>query len=276
MASKKRRPAGIVQIPLDALEPNPFNVRVNVNARDLRPLARSIKERGLIHPILVRPHPDPERFGQYQIICGERRYRAIKQLASKDPEAFGTVPARVEALDDTLALGAIMQENELREDWSPYEKAAFFRAVYEDEHFASIREMARNFDIGLTTLHRYLRVFDLPADIVARFRDGTLSIAQIEVILDADESIRGELAELLAAAPRNKAEARRLAARLANPAGNDWVEEALGALTATDTPANARPAGDDTIRIQFDAGSVKELKQTLAKLTRIAKTLGAG
>jgi len=211
----------IVEVPLAAVEPHPHNVRLD-SSQDLASLAESIRQRGLIHPILVRPHPDPERFGQYQIVCGERRYRALRQLAQADPDQFGTVPVRVEPLDDTDTLLAVLQENALRRDFSPYERAAFYRALYEDEHFPSIRAMARKLGIGLTTLHRYLRVFDLPGRIVAQFRDGRLSLSDVEVVLDSPEALRPEVAELLSDQGLRKAEARRLAARLAQPETMDW------------------------------------------------------
>ena len=274
------RPAGIVQVPIDCLEPNPFNLRVHLDREELGGLMESIRERGLIHPILARPHPEQERYGQYQIICGERRFSAIKLLHEEEPDRFDHVPVRVERLDDTGALAAIMQENELREDWTPYERAAFFRAVYDDEHFPSIRKMAEAFGIGLTTMHRYLRIFDLPASIVDAFRNDRLTITQVEVILEADPEVQQDLADLLKQADYTKAEARRLAAKLTNPAKateGDWIDALRRKLSSReeegDWPVHVQPAGPKRIRVQIEAGSVKELRRLLNKINKEAKPL---
>ncbi|RMF13446.1 MAG: ParB/RepB/Spo0J family partition protein [Candidatus Dadabacteria bacterium] len=256
----------IVLVPWESIEPNPFNIRTDLGPDALAGLAASIEQRGLIHPVLVRPHPDPERYGQYQLVCGERRYRAIGLLRDRDPERWAHVPARVESLDDTAALAAIMQENELREDWSPYERAAFFRAIYDAGHFRSIREMARKFGIGLTTMHRYLRVFDLPDRIIALFRAGRLPLALIEVVLEAPRSIQIELAEHLAKQPCSKAEARRLAQRLAQPALDpDWIDRVRAA--ASSAPGiDLRPLDDDRVQVAITVSGPDELLERLEAL----------
>ena len=267
----------IVLVPWEAIEPNPFNIRTDVGPAALAGLAASIEQRGLIHPILVRPHPDPERYGQYQLICGERRYRAIGLLRERDPERWAQVPARVEPLDDTSALAAIMQENELREDWTPYERAAFFRAIYDADHFRSIREMARNFGIGLTTMHRYLRVFDLPQGMIDLFRDGRLPLALIEVVLDAPEGIRVELARHLAQTPCSKTEARRLARKLSQPVLDpDWIDRVQQVLEP-ELDVDLRPVDEDSVQLAITASTPSELLERLdalrAKLTTMdAKT----
>lgn len=265
--STSNLPSGIAHVSIAALEPNPFNVRVSLDEASLAGLAKSIEARGLIHPILVRPHPDPERFGNYQIVCGERRFSAIRMLHRRDPERWAEVAVRVENLDDTAALAAIMQENELRQDWTPYERAAFFRAVYDDRHFPSIRKMAKSFGIGLTTLHRYLRIFDLPPGIVADFRQGKLTVALLEVILEAPKPIQRDLAQILAARPCGKEEARRIARQLSSPADNDWIDLAVTKLS---DDAQLTPLPGGRLRIALEADSASGLA---AKLTAIAQRL---
>lgn len=257
-----------VLVPLDALTPNPFNVRLTLTPQTLASLAKSIEARGLIHPILVRPHPNPEHFGQYQIICGERRYAALKLLAERDPERWSQIAVRVEHLDDTAALAAMLQENELRQDWTPYERAVFFRQIYDDKHFKSIRQMAKAFGIGLTTLHRYLRVFDLPASIVDYFRQGRLSVALLEVVMDAPPHLQKELAKHLAESSLNKEQARRLAKQLAttNPA-SDWIDR-LSHMANQHVRLIPQPGAKLKIEICSDNPQI-----LAAELARLAKAL---
>lgn len=256
----------LIELPLETIEPHPFNVREELTPAALAGLAASIAERGLIHPILVRPHPDPERYGQYQLVCGSRRLAAYRLLHdSNDAGRFATIPARIEALDDTAALAAILQENELRRDWTAYERASFFRAVYQDAHFASIRKMAAAFGIGLTTLHRYLRVFDLPAAVISLFREGRLGLAQIEVVLEAPAAIQVELAKLLAERPVKKAEARRLARRLAEPSHDDWLETARGKLATVGEGVTLAAHGSGA-QLTVQANDLDELRNRLKTL----------
>lgn len=259
-------PSVLHALPLDALEPNPFNVRVDVDDDGaLRALAESIRTHGLLHPLVVRPHPDPARFGQYQIVCGERRWRAWRLLAAEDPEGRAEIPARVERLDDEAMLGVMVDENVAREDWTPFERAAFFRNVYASGRFASIRRMARATGLGLTTLHRYLRIFDLPERWIQAFRDGRLGLAQMEVLVEADASIRDELGRLLLERPVGKAEARRLAARLGGPIDADWVER-LQARLPTGEALRLRRAGDEGLRLELTAGDPATLAERLRAL----------
>lgn len=259
------RPAAVVEIPLAALEANPFNVRVGGEDAALVALAESIRHHGLLHPILVRPHPDPARFGQYQVVCGERRWRAWQLLAAEDPDGRAAMPARVEKLDDEAMLGAIVEENAARTDWTHFERAAFFRNVYASGQFPSLRRMAAATGLGLTTLHRYLRIFDLPERWIRAFRDGQLGPAQMEVLVEADPAVRDELGRMLLEHPLGKADARRLAARLAGPLPSDWVED-VTAKVADDTALRLRRTGDDHLHVELSAADPAELAARLRRL----------
>lgn len=257
--------AQIVELPLDSVEANPFNVRDAIGPGDLAGLAASIATQGLLHPITVRPHPDPERFGQYQIVCGERRYHAFRLLAEHEPARWDAIPARVRNdLDEAGMLAAMLQENELRSDWSAWERAAFFRAAYESGRFPSIRRMADAVGVGLTTLHRYLRIFDLPARWIEAFRRGEVGLAQVEVLLEADPAIRDELGSLLIARRPNKAEARALARELANQdAARDWISKLQVTPPAEGLTLRRTAQG---LRLELTAEAPEALRDALTKL----------
>lgn len=202
------RSGQVVWLPLTSIVPGRFPVRVFSDRKTFLALKESIREEGLIHPVVVRPHPEKEKFGLYEIVCGERRFKAFQELSQEDPDRFSTIPCRVLSLNDESALRLILEENELREDWTPFERALFFHRVYKEGVFPSIRKMAEGLKMGVTTLHRYLRIFDLPQRMVKAFQEGRINLNQIEVLLEAPEKVRGELFERFVDHPMGKEVAR--------------------------------------------------------------------
>jgi len=151
----------------------------------------SIAHEGLLHPVIVRPALD----GKFEIVCGERRWRAFCQLAQKDSEAFGRIPARVVQADDTATLALMHRENMLRNDWFPWEKALFYKQAWESGRFASLRATSATLDIGLTTLHRYLKIFDLPKKYLVLFEKGILGMMEMELLVEASSVLRAGLVD---------------------------------------------------------------------------------
>ena len=100
---------------IDRVDPNPDQPRLSFDEDAIRDLAASIQEHGILQPILVRPRPE----GRYQLIAGERRWRAARIAGL--PE----VPAIVEEIDDEAALEIAIIENLQREDLSPLDEALF-------------------------------------------------------------------------------------------------------------------------------------------------------
>ncbi len=107
-----RTPTAVRELPLEKVVPNPSQPRMTWHEETLQELAASIKEHGVLQPILVRPSGD-----QYEIIAGERRWRSSK-IAGKE-----TIPAIVERFDDATALEIALIENLQREDLSPLDEA---------------------------------------------------------------------------------------------------------------------------------------------------------
>ena len=199
------RSVGVRIIAVDRIEPNPEQPRLAFNEESLQELSASVKEHGILQPILVRPLDG----GRYQLIAGERRWRASK-LAGLD-----TIPALVEDIDDDTALEIAIIENLQREDISPLDEAAMYdRMVH--EHGYSIRKLADKLGKDKGYLENRLRLADAPAEVreLVSLRKDTLSHAY-ELMKVEDPKKRKRLADQVAAGQltliklREKIEGRR-------------------------------------------------------------------
>jgi ParB family transcriptional regulator, chromosome partitioning protein len=199
------RSVGVRIIALDRIEPNPQQPRLAFNEESLQELSASVKEHGILQPILVRPLDG----GRYQLIAGERRWRASK-LAGLD-----TIPALIEDIDDDTALEIAIIENLQREDISPLDEAAMYdRMVH--EHGYSIRKLADKLGKDKGYLENRLRLADAPTEVreLVSLRKDTLSHAY-ELMKVEDPKKRKRLADQVAAGQltliklREKIEGRR-------------------------------------------------------------------
>jgi ParB family chromosome partitioning protein len=118
------RQSVIQLIALDLLAPGPFQPRTQVDPSELAALAASIREQGVLQPILARP--DPQQRGHFQIIAGERRWRASQQAGLHE------IPALVRDLEDTAAMAAALVENLQREDLNPIDEGEGYRRLMEE------------------------------------------------------------------------------------------------------------------------------------------------
>jgi len=163
------RPAGIRNIPLDRISPNPEQPRMNFDEEALADLAASIREHGVLQPILVRPAGELHR---YQLVAGERRWRAARVAGLAD------VPALIEQLDDDTALEIGIIENLQREDLSPLEEALIYDRMTH-EHGYSVRRLAQKLGKDKGYIENRLRLAGAPTEIkqLVSLRKDTLSHA---------------------------------------------------------------------------------------------------
>jgi ParB family chromosome partitioning protein len=182
------RSVGVRIVPVDHIEPNPEQPRLAFNQETLDELAASIREHGVLQPILVRPI-SPNR---YQLIAGERRWRASK-LAGLD-----TIPALIEEIDDDTALEISIIENLQREDISPLDEAAMYDRMV-SEHGYSIRKLADKLGKDKGYVENRLRLADAPTEVreLVSLRKDTLSHAY-ELMKVEDPKKRRRLAEQVA------------------------------------------------------------------------------
>ncbi len=176
------------RLPLDRVFSNPGQPRQHFDEDALQDLAASIREHGVLQPVLVRPRPD----GDYQIIAGERRWRASK-LAG-----LTQIPVIVEHIGDEAALEIAIIENLQREDISPLEEAEMFERMTR-EHGYSLRKLATKLGKDKGYLENRLRLADAPPEIreLVSVRRDTLSHAY-ELMKVEDPRKRRRLAKQVA------------------------------------------------------------------------------
>jgi ParB family chromosome partitioning protein len=163
-----RSSRGVRNIDVDRITPNPDQPRLAIDPATIAELAASIREHGVLQPILVRPLDE----NQFQLIAGERRWRASKVAG------VATIPALVEDIDDDTALEISIIENLQREDLSPLDEAGIFdRMVH--EHGYSVRKLAQKLGKDKGYLENRLRLADAPPEIreLVSLRKDTLSHA---------------------------------------------------------------------------------------------------
>ena len=229
------RTTGVRILPVDRIEPNPQQPRLVFDEETLLELAASIREHGVLQPILVRPLGNSD----YQLVAGERRWRASKAAG------LATIPALVEDLDDDTALEISIIENLQREDLTPLDEAALYDRMV-TEHGYSLRKLAQKLGKDKGYLENRLRLADAPDDIreLVSLRKDTLSHAY-ELMKVTDEKKRKRLGaqvargELTLLKLREKIEGRRVR-RASDPATTSTEPD--GSATG-DGPSEARLAG---------------------------------
>jgi ParB family chromosome partitioning protein len=196
---------GVRSLPIESLQPGPYQPRHTQDAGALRELADSIRARGILQPLLARP--DPGQPGRYQIIAGERRWRAA-QLAG-----LHEVPALIRALADAEAMAAALVENLQRQDLNPIEEAEGYRRLIDE--FAMTQE-ALGDAVGKSRSHvaNTLRLLNLPATVLGEVRKGALSAGHARALLSHPHPEQAALAVI--ARGLNVRQTEALAAREAN------------------------------------------------------------
>ena len=167
-------PPGLRQIPLDLLDPNPYQPRVAFPQEGLEELAESIRVRGILQPILARTHPThPERF---YIVAGERRWRAAGLAGLHE------VPAIVREMSDIEAATAALIENLQREDLNPMEEAEGYSRLL-DELRVTQEKLAEAVGKSRSHITNALRLLNLPPGVQDAVRKGDLSFGHARALL---------------------------------------------------------------------------------------------
>jgi ParB family chromosome partitioning protein len=164
--------AELLELPIDAIHPNPKQPRKRFDGEAGSGLAESVRSQGVIQPLLVRPRAA----GGYEIVAGERRWRAAREAGRT------TVPAVVREADDrdTLLLGLI--ENVAREQLTPVEEARAY-AVLLDEFGLTLGEMAERVGRSKPSVSNRIRMLDLPDDVLGMVERGQLTEGHARAVL---------------------------------------------------------------------------------------------
>jgi ParB family chromosome partitioning protein len=244
------------ELPVELVKPNPKQPRTRFDPEALAGLAASIEASGVIQPLLVRPLPD----GSYELIAGERRWRAAQQAGLEK------VPAVVRDSERAERLQVALIENMVREDLNPVEEARACAALVDDLGLSK-EELARRIGRSRPAVSNLIRLLDLPDEALALLEAGELSEGHGRALLGADgNDVRRRLARdavrsgwsvretenrvRLAGQPTPTGGTRRVvgaeeAAALRNAA--DRLESALG------HEVKVRPKGDEiAVEIRFE------------------------
>lgn len=176
---------GSVTLKISEIEPNREQPRKEFDEKALSELAESISKHGLLQPLLVRPLT----LGGYQIVAGERRYRACRMAGLTE------VPVIIRELGETETMEIALIENLQREDLTPLEEALGYKVLM-DEHGFSQEEVAQSVGKSRPAVANALRLLKLPESITEYLKDGRISAGHARALLTLeDEELMKELAE---------------------------------------------------------------------------------
>ena len=197
----------IRSLPLHRIEPNPLQPRREFDPEALQTLADSIAEHGLIQPLTVREAAN----GYYQIIAGERRWRAAR-MANLDE-----VPVMIIEADDRTVMELALVENLQREDLNPMEEAAGFRTLM-DEYGLTQEIIAERVGRSRSAVANSLRLLSLSDELADLVRSGTLSAGHARALLSLkDEKLRRQAAQRIMALQLSVRQAETLCQNLGKP-----------------------------------------------------------
>ena len=166
----------IVELDIDAIQVNPFQPRTNFNEESIHELASSIRELGIIQPITVRKVD----FNKYQLVSGERRYRASKLIGLE------TIPAYIRIANDQESLEMALVENIQRQDLDPIEIALSYQRLI-DEINLTQEQMSERVGKKRSTIANYLRLLKLDPIIQTGMRDGFISMGHGRALITIED-----------------------------------------------------------------------------------------
>jgi ParB family transcriptional regulator, chromosome partitioning protein len=240
---------GIEEIPINQIDPNPYQPRNRFDEETLAGLTASIRELGVLQPILVRQVSDD----RYAIIAGERRWRAAKRAGLQ------FIPVIVRQVNDELTLQHALVENLHRDDLNPLEEAAAYQQLVEDFDLTQ-EEVAHKVGKSRSAVANLLRLFQLPPQVQRLVAEGRVSAGHAKVLLGTpDRAFQESLARRVATdglSVRDTEEAVRQRNGLAGSSG--------------------RSAGSSEGRTKLRAPGLLELEELLAEQldTRVSINVG--
>lgn len=232
----------LTQLPVGAIKPGRRQPRRRFDAEGVAELAESVRAQGVVQPVIVRPDGE----GGYELVAGERRWRAARSAG------LATIPAIVRDVEDRESLLLALVENVAREDLSPVEEARAY-AVLIDEFGLSLAELAERVGRSKPAVSNRLRLLELPDEVLELVEAGALSEGHARAIL---------------AVPEHD-ERRRLARRIARGGLSvRAAEQAARAAGARRRVSSRRPAVDPAL--------LEQARSALARLTGSAVRAAPG
>ena len=252
-------------VDISLIEPNPDQPRSHFDEDELSELAESIRNNGLLQPILVR-----EVDGKYQIIAGERRWQACKKIGLKE------VPVNVTEADDTRSITLAMIENIQRSDLNPMEEAYGYRMLMQRENLTQA-QLAELVSKGRSTVANSLRLLELPEDAQQLLFEGKITAGHARAILSIPtEEGRALLTKRLLESKISVREAENLArlytGRKAEtpkrvPTPKSYKKVAKGLRDALGTNVRVKTVGGKN-KIEIEFVDEEQLQDLFKKMTR--------
>jgi ParB family chromosome partitioning protein len=165
-------------LPVSSVAPNPFQPRTHIDETELTELTASIEASGLLQPVVVRP-----KNGQYELIAGERRWRAVQRLG------WPKIPAVIKEADDQTLLTFALIENLQRDDLTPIDEAAGYQRLADEFELAQA-EIARLVGRDRSTVSNLLRLLKLPDDVKQLIQEGKLSEGHARALLAMSDEVQ--------------------------------------------------------------------------------------
>jgi len=266
-AAPARGEEELVQLPVEAVRPGKYQPRTRIDEASLAELADSIRARGVIQPIVVRPAGD----SAYEILAGERRWRAARMAG------LARIPAVVRDVTDDAALGIGLIENIQREDLSPLEEASGLKRLI-DEFRLTHEEVARAIGRSRAGVTNLLRLLELAAPVQALLQEGKIDMGHARALLALSKQRQIELAHRIAQKGLSVREAERLVNQAAGPArpahrgaaradaDTRRLQEELSETLGASVRIKPRRGGRGSVVIDY--ASLDELQGLLRKLRR--------
>ena len=266
-------PSSVKQVRVGSIEPNPYQPRREFRDEELAELMASIRENGLLQPIVVRPAPAGSG-AEWQLVAGERRWRAITRLGWEE------VPAVVREMDDRTLLVLALVENLQRSQLTPLDEAEAFRQL-QDEFSLSQAQIAEAVGRERSTVANTLRLLQLPASVRALLEEGTLTAGHARALLmlgderliadAARRAVEGEWSvretETYAAGARKTSPKSRDSSRSKRDAAERRLEEELQRLYGT--AVRIRSSGRNKGRIEIPFYTAEDFERIFEELTGV-------
>ena len=253
---------------IEDLEPNPFQPRALIADEDLTELVASIREQGLLQPILIRNHPS--RAGKFQIVAGERRWRAAK-LAG-----LTNIPSFTRDLPDVAAGAAALVENLQRQDLNPIEEAEGLQRLIEGFELTQ-DELAKAIGKSRSHVANLLRLLKLPREVIEHVRSGTLSAGHARAVLACDDPVHA--AQLMIDRGLSVRQAEAMAAPRptkdqVGSAPRAQLEKGSADLRAVEADLSERLGLKVSISFNGQGGTISLRYQNLEQLDHVVARLG--
>ncbi|MFK8032553.1 MAG: ParB/RepB/Spo0J family partition protein [Hyphomicrobiales bacterium] len=258
------------RVPIEFVTANPNNPRRSFDVDELEDLTRSVREKGIVQPILVRPQPGlPLEENRYEIIAGERRWRAAQQAGLHE------IPVLIQAVSDKEALELAIVENVQRADLNPIEEARGYQQLLDGFDYTQ-QDLAAVIGKSRSHVANTLRLLKLPEKVQTLLQEGELTAGHAKILVTADDPgamaeriIEGDMSvraaeELVRDAGDGTSSKPASSAPQQKDADTQALENSLSEVLGLLVDLRHKPKGNGELRIKYK--TLDQLDHITAKL----------